>query len=483
MKPEGFSQAPGGVGQAYIGGRWTDGERTFPVTNPATGEVIAQVADLRPEDARRAVAAAAEAFPAWAAKTPHERGAVLRRWADLMLRDQEALARLMTAEQGKPLAESRGEIAYGASFFEWFSEEAKRGYGEVIPTTHAGKRYVTLRQPAGVAAAITPWNFPNAMLARKAAAALAAGCTMVAKPAEETPLSALAMARLGEEAGVPPGVFNIVTTTDAPGVGRALCESPHVRVLSFTGSTEVGKILYRQSADTLKKLALELGGNAPLLVFDDADLDKAADAAMLSKFRNAGQTCVCANRLYVQSGVYEAFAAKFVQRVQALKVGPGDEEGVQIGPLINADAVAKVSGLMDDAVSKGAKVLAGGGPANGLFVQPTVLGDVVPPMQVLQIEAFGPLAPLTRFETEADAIRMANDTRYGLAAYVFTRDLARTFRVAEALEYGIVAVNEGLPSTAVAPFGGVKESGLGREGGRQGLEEYMETKYLCLGVG
>ena len=475
MRHETFSQA-------YIGGEWLDGGQTFPVKNPATGEVIAEVANLTPQDAERAIATAAAAFPAWAAKTPHERGAIMRRWAEFMLRDQEELARLLTAEKGKPLAEARGEIANGASYFDWFSEEAKRGYGEVIPTNHAGKRYLTIRQPAGVAVAITPWNFPNAMLARKASAALAVGCTMVAKPAAETPLSAVAMARLGEEAGVPPGVFNVVTSTDARGIGRVFCESPKVRVLSFTGSTEVGKILYSQSAGTLKKLALELGGNAPLIVFDDADLDKAVDAAMTSKFRNAGQTCVCANRLYVQSGIYNAFAAKFIERVRALKVGPGDQDGVQIGPLINQEGVDKVTHLIEDAVSKGAKVLAGGGGARGLFFEPTVLGEVVPPMEVLQIEAFGPLAPLTRFDTEAQSIAMANDTKYGLAAYVFTRDVGRTFRVAEALEYGIVSVNEGLPSVAVAPFGGVKESGIGREGGRQGLEEYMETKYICLGV-
>jgi succinate-semialdehyde dehydrogenase / glutarate-semialdehyde dehydrogenase len=469
---------------AYVDGQWVKGGKTFAVRNPATGAVLTEVADLDAGQIGEAIEAAVRAQPEWAAKTAHERAAILHRWGALMMQNQEALAQLMTAEQGKPLAESRGEVAYGVSFIDWFAEEAKRAYGEVIPTMVAGKRYITLRQPSGVAAAITPWNFPIAMLARKVGPALAVGCTMVAKPAEETPLCALAMAKLAHEAGIPPGVFNVVTTNDAAGAGKVLCDHPKIRVLSFTGSTEVGKILYRQCAGTVKKLALELGGNAPVLVFDDADLDRAVAGSMASKYRNAGQTCVCANRIYVQAGVYDAFMQKFVAATKTLKVGPGAEAGVEVGPLINADAMAKVARLVGDATAKGARIETGGAPdaRGGQFYEPTVLSAVTLDMQIAHEEIFGPVAPVVRFETEAEGIAMANNASVGLAAYVFTRDLSRTFRVAEALEVGIVAINDGVPAVAVAPFGGVKESGLGREGGRQGLDEYMDTKYVCIGL-
>ena len=469
---------------AYIGGRWITTAATFAVTNPATGALLAQVADLTPAEVTEAIAAASQALPAWSALTVHERAAILRRWGQLILTHQQDLAAIMTAEQGKPLAEAGGEVAFGASFIDWFAEEAKRAYGDVIPSVAAGKRYLTMRQPSGVAAAITPWNFPIAMLLRKAAPALAAGCTMVAKPAAETPLCALALAKLAEQAGIPPGVFNVVTTTDAHGAGLALCDSPAVRVLSFTGSTEVGKILYRQCAGTMKKLALELGGNAPVLVFDDADLDQAIEGAMVAKFRNAGQTCVSANRIFVQAGIFDAFARRLAERTAALKVGAGDESGIAIGPLINAEAIEKIERLVDDAVSNGARVLTGGARhvRGDSFYTPTVLADVAAPMAIMQEEAFGPVAALIRFETEAQAIALANDVNVGLASYVFTRDVARVFRVVEALAFGIVAVNDGLQSVAVAPFGGVKDSGLGREGGHQGLDEYLDTKYVCIGI-
>jgi len=469
---------------AYVGGEWIGGAKTFAVTNPATGQVLTEVADLAPRDIEDAVDAAVAALPGWAAKTSHERAVILHKWAALMMENQEALAQLMTAEQGKPLTESRGEVAYGVSFIDWFAEEAKRAYGEVIPPVLGNKRYMTIRQPAGVAAAITPWNFPIAMLARKVGAALAVGCTMVAKPAEETPLCALAMVKLATDAGVPAGVFNVVTTSDAAAAGKVLCEHPKVRVLSFTGSTEVGKILYRQCAGTMKKLALELGGNAPVLVFDDADLDRAVAASMASKYRNAGQTCVCANRIYVQAGVYDAFLERFVAATKTLKVGPGAEAGVEVGPLINADAMAKVERLVADATAKGAKVEIGGGPdpRGGQFYEPTVLSAVTADMQIAREEIFGPVAPIVRFETEEEGVRLANDASVGLAAYIFTRDLSRSIRVSEALETGIVGINDGVPAVAAAPFGGVKESGLGREGGRQGLEEYMDTKYICIGL-
>jgi succinate-semialdehyde dehydrogenase/glutarate-semialdehyde dehydrogenase len=470
--------------RAYVAGQWLAAAATFKVNNPATGELLAEVADLSPEQIDASIETASAALPAWSAKTAHERAAILKKWHALVLANAESLAQTMTAEQGKPLAEARGEVAFGATFLEWFAEEAKRAYGEVIPTAFAGKRYTTIRQPCGVAVAITPWNFPIAMLTRKAGAALAAGCTMVAKPAAETPLSALALAKLAHEAGVPPGVFNVVTTTRAAEAGEVFCRSPKVRVLSFTGSTAVGKRLYRQCADTVKKLALELGGNAPLLIFDDADLERAVEGAMLTKFRNAGQTCICANRIYVQSGIYDAFAARFADKVAQMKVGNGATEGVTIGPLINAKAVQKVDRLVRDAMGKGAKTLTGGAAhANGgYFYQPTVLSGVAAGMDILSEEIFGPVAPLVRFDTEAEALAMANDSSVGLAAYVFTRDLSRTIRLTEGLQAGIVAVNDSVPSVAVAPFGGMKESGLGREGGRQGLDEYLDTKFVCIGI-
>jgi succinate-semialdehyde dehydrogenase/glutarate-semialdehyde dehydrogenase len=471
-------------GPAYVAGQWLQSDVKFAVVNPASGSPLAQVADLSRAQIGAAVDAASEALGPWSARTAHDRAAILKRWSALIMANQEALAQIMTAEQGKPLAEARGETAFAASFFDWFSEEAKRAYGEVIPTAFTGKRYFTIRQAAGVAAAITPWNFPISMLARKAAAALAVGCTMVAKPAAETPLCALALAHLGAEAGLPAGVFNVVTTTRAGDAGEVFCQSPKVRVLSFTGSTAVGKHLYRQCADTTKKLALELGGNAPLLVFDDADLDRAVEGAIANKYRNAGQTCVCANRIFVQSGIYEAFAARLTEAVSKLKVGDGTEAGVAIGPLINRKAVDKVDRLVKDAVAKGAGVRIGGAPhARGAyFYQPTVLDSVRPGMAIMSEEIFGPVAPLVRFDSEAAAVAMANDASVGLAAYAFTRDLSRSIRLAEALQVGIVALNDGLPSVAVAPFGGIKDSGLGREGGRQGLDEYMDTKFVCIGV-
>jgi len=472
------------LGRAYVGGQWVSAEQHFAVVNPASGESLASVADLSPAQVEEAIEAASLALKDWSARTAHDRAGILKRWSALIMANQEALAQIMTAEQGKPIGEARGEVAFGASFLDWFAEEAKRAYGEVIPTAFSGKRYFTIRQAAGVAAAITPWNFPVAMLARKAAAALAAGCTVVAKPAAETPLCALALASLGGEAGLPPGVFNVVTTTRAAEAGEAFCRSPKVRVLSFTGSTAVGKQLYRQCADTTKKLALELGGNAPLLVFDDADLERAIEGVMANKYRNAGQTCVCANRIFVQSGIYDVFVARLTQAVANLKVGAGTESGVSIGPLINAKAVEKVDRLVKDALSKGAKARIGGAPheRGGYFYQPTVLESVAPGMKVMSEEIFGPVAPLIRFDDEASAIAMANEVSVGLAAYAFTRDLSRSIRLAEALQVGIVSLNDGLPSVAVAPFGGVKDSGLGREGGRQGLDEYMDTKFVCIGL-
>ncbi len=472
------------LGRAYVGGQWVSAGQHFAVVNPASGESLASVADLSAAQVEQAIEAASLGMKDWSARTAHDRAAILKRWSSLIMTNQEALAQIMTAEQGKPIGEARGEVAFGASFLDWFAEEAKRAYGEVIPTAFSGKRYFTIRQPAGVAAAITPWNFPVAMLARKAAAALAAGCTIVAKPAAETPLCALALASLGHEAGLPPGVFNVVTTTRAAEAGEAFCRSPKVRVLSFTGSTAVGKQLYRQCADTTKKLALELGGNAPLLVFDDADLERAIEGVMANKFRNAGQTCVCANRIFVQSGIYDAFTARLTQAVANLKVGAGVESGVSIGPLINAKAVEKVDRLVKDALSKGARASIGGAPhaRGGYFYQPTVLESVAPGMKVMSEEIFGPVAPLVRFDDEGSAIAMANEVSVGLAAYAFTRDLSRSIRLAEALQVGIVSLNDGLPSVAVAPFGGVKDSGLGREGGRQGLDEYMDTKFVCIGV-
>jgi succinate-semialdehyde dehydrogenase/glutarate-semialdehyde dehydrogenase len=469
---------------ALIDGEWVTSAKAFPVNDPATGEEVASVPDLAAKDAARAIDAAARALPAWSAKTAKERAAILRRWFDLITAETESLARLMTTEQGKPLAEARAEVAYGAAFIEWFGEEGKRAYGRTIPTTVASKRYITIKQPIGVCVAITPWNFPIAMITRKVAPALAAGCTIVVKPAEETPLCSLAIAKLGLDAGLPPGVLNIVTTKDAPAVGKVFCDDRRVRKLSFTGSTEVGKILYRQCAGTVKKLTLELGGNAPLVVFDDADLDQAVAGAMASKYRNAGQTCVCANRILVQSGIYDRFAGALVAAVKKLKVGPGLEAGVTIGPLITSDAIAKVEKLVGDAVKKGAKVLTGGGLDNAgpLFYQPSVVGGVTPDMEIVREEIFGPVAALVRFDTEADAIRLANDTPFGLAAYLFSQNLSRAWRVAEKLDAGMVGVNEGIFSNEVVPFGGVKESGIGREGAAEGLEEYLEIKYICLGA-
>ena len=468
---------------ALIDGKWVSGAKSFAVTDPATGETLAHVPDLGVGEARAAIDAAARALPAWSGKTAKERAQILRKWFDLMIAETESLAQLMTSEQGKPLAEARGEVAYGAAFVEWFAEEGKRAYGKTIPTTMGSKRYLTIKQPIGVVAAIAPWNFPIAMITRKVAPALAAGCTIVVKPAEDTPLCALAIAKLAMDAGVPAGVFNVITTQEAPAVGKVLCDDSRVRKLSFTGSTAVGKALYRQCADTVKKLTLELGGNAPLLVFDDADLDQAVAGAMASKYRNAGQTCVCANRILVQRGIYDRFAAALVDAVKKLEVGPGHNAKCNLGPLINKDAVDKVDALTRDAISKGASVLYGGQAhsAGALFFTPTVLGNITPNMDLVGEEIFGPVAALMPFDTEAQAIELANSTPFGLAAYLFSTSLARAWRVAEKIDAGMIGVNEGIFSNEVVPFGGVKESGLGREGAAEGLEEYLETKYICLG--
>jgi succinate-semialdehyde dehydrogenase / glutarate-semialdehyde dehydrogenase len=467
---------------AYVAGQWieADSGHTFAVTNPATGEVLAEVANLGTAETQRAIEAAHAAFPSWAAKTANARSVILRRWNDLMLAHADDLALLMTLEQGKPLAESRGEVRYGASFVEWFAEECKRSYGDIIPPHAPSVRLLVTKQPVGVVGAITPWNFPNAMIARKVAPALAAGCTVVIKPSEETPLSALALAELAHRAGFPAGVLNVVTGTDAAAIGRTLTDSPLVRKLSFTGSTAVGKQLMRQCADTVKRLSLELGGNAPFIVFDDADVDAAVEGAIASKFRNAGQTCICANRIFVQSAVYESFVEKFGVAVSRQKVGSGLESGVSVGPLINARAKAKVERLVAQALDRGAWVATGGAALEGNFYAPTVLADVQPDMDVMREEIFGPIAPVLRFDTEAEVIRWANDTPYGLAAYFFGRDVGRVFRVAEALEYGMVGVNTGILGTAIAPFGGMKESGIGREGSRYGLDEFLEIKYVCV---
>jgi succinate-semialdehyde dehydrogenase / glutarate-semialdehyde dehydrogenase len=470
--------------QCYVNGAWRDatGGAAIPVHNPATGAALGTVPAFDAGATAKAVAAAHAAFPAWAAKTAKERGTLLRRWHDLILQNAADLARLMTAEQGKPLAESRGEIAYAASFVEWFAEEAKRVYGDVIPGHQADKRILVLRQPIGVVAAITPWNFPAAMITRKVAPAIAAGCTVVCKPATQTPYSALALAELAHRAGIPAGVFNVVTGP-AREVGGVLTGDARVRKLSFTGSTEVGKLLMAQCAKTMKKVSLELGGNAPFIVFDDADLEAAVAGAIASKYRNTGQTCVCANRLLVQHGVYEAFAAKLVAAVLELRVGDGLAGETEQGPLIDAAALRKVEEHVADATSKGAQIATGGKrhALGGTFFQPTVLTGVTPEMAVAREETFGPVAPLFSFDTEQDAIAMANDTEFGLAAYLYTRDLARSWRVAEALEYGIVGLNTGLISTEVAPFGGVKESGIGREGSKYGILDYTEIKYVCVG--
>ncbi|WP_339863423.1 NAD-dependent succinate-semialdehyde dehydrogenase [Paremcibacter congregatus] len=470
---------------AYINGAWTSAAsgKNFPVTNPANGKELAMVTDAGVEETQAAITAAAGALAGWAAKTAKERAAILRKWHDLILDNKQDLAEMMSAEQGKPLAESLGEIAYGASYIEWYAEEAKRVYGDIIPSPGADKRILVLKQPVGVVAAITPWNFPNAMITRKVAPALAAGCSVIVKPSEETPLSALALAELGARAGIPDGVLNILPTTDSAGVGEVLTASPVVRKLSFTGSTAVGKKLIRQCADTVKKVSMELGGNAPFIVFDDADMDQAIAGVMASKYRNAGQTCVCANRILVQDGIYDAFAAKLKQAVNDLIVGSYDSENVTTGPLINEAAVCKVEGLVGSAVKGGAKLLVGGArhAKGGQFYSPTILTDVTRDMDIFSEEIFGPVAPLFRFETEEQAVAMANDTIYGLASYFYSTDLARIWRVSEALEYGMVGVNEGIISNEAAPFGGVKQSGMGREGSKYGLEDYLEIKYICLG--
>jgi succinate-semialdehyde dehydrogenase/glutarate-semialdehyde dehydrogenase len=469
--------------QCYVNGQWKDalsGE-AINVTNPADGAVLGSVPGLSREEVAAAIDAANAALPAWRARTAAERAALLRRWFELIMANQEDLAALMTAEQGKPLAESRGEIAYAASFVEWFAEEGKRVYGDMIPTFQQGTRIVVLKEPIGVCAAITPWNFPAAMITRKAAPALAAGCVMLVKPAGQTPLSALALARLAEQAEIPAGVFNVVTGRSSV-IGGEFTRNPIVRKLSFTGSTEIGRLLMRQCADTVKKVSLELGGNAPFIVFDDADLDAAVQGAMVSKYRNSGQTCVCANRILVQDGIYDAFAARLVAAVQSLKVGDGSQAGVQQGPLIDMQAVEKAESHIADALSKGGTLLAGGQrhSLGGTFFQPTVLGDVTGDMRIAAEETFGPVAPLFRFTTEDQAVGMANDTEFGLAAYFYSRDMARVWRVSEALEYGMVGINTGLLSNVVAPFGGIKQSGIGREGSKYGIEEYLEVKYLCM---
>ncbi|MGM0693550.1 MAG: NAD-dependent succinate-semialdehyde dehydrogenase [Pseudomonadota bacterium] len=471
------------IDKAYMAGQWRDGARRFAVTNPATGETLAEVPDLDAEAAREAVTAASEAWPSWRRRTAKERAVLLRAWFDAIMANQEALARLMTLEQGKPLAESRGEVAYGASFVEYYAEEAKRVAGETLPSHGVDKRILVFREPIGVVAAITPWNFPLAMITRKCAPALAAGCPVVIKPAEATPLTALALVKLAEEVGFPAGVINVVTASRPAEIGEVLTTDPRVRKISFTGSTPVGKHLLAQCAGTVKKASMELGGNAPFIVFDDADLDAAVEGAVASKYRNSGQTCVCTNRLLVQAGVYDAFLEKLARRVAQLEVGNGLEEGVVQGPLINAAAVDKVQGHVRDALDKGGRLVCGGEPhaLGGTFFQPTIIADVTDEMKVATEETFGPLAPVFRFETTEEAIEMANATEFGLAAYFYARDYRRIWHVMEGLEYGMVAVNEGILSTELAPFGGVKESGLGREGSRHGLEEYTELKYVCVG--
>ncbi|MFT3800863.1 MAG: NAD-dependent succinate-semialdehyde dehydrogenase [Burkholderiaceae bacterium] len=473
--------------QGYIGGRWVDadGGGRFDVTNPADGQVVAQVADMGAAETRRAIDAANQALPGWRGLTAKERSAILRRWYELLVANTDDLGMLMTIEQGKPLPEAKGEVAYGASFVEWFAEEGKRAYGDWIPTVSNDRRILSIKQPVGVCAAITPWNFPLAMITRKMAPGLAVGCTFVLKPAEATPLTALAAVALAEEAGMPAGVINIVVGNGdkSPEIGLEMCTNPIVRKLTFTGSTEVGRILLRQSADTVKKLSMELGGNAPFLVFDDADLDAAVEGALASKYRNAGQTCVCANRLYVQDGVYDEFAKRFADKVAQMKVGPGIEAGVQIGPLIEPAAVEKVESHVADALSKGAKLALGGKrhALGGLFFEPTVLTEVTSEMRVAREETFGPVAPLFRFKTEAEAIELANATEFGLASYFYSRDVGRVFRVAEAIESGMVGVNVGIMANEVAPFGGIKQSGLGREGSKYGIDDFLEIKYICLG--
>ena len=472
--------------KAYVAGEWVDAAdgATFAVTNPARGDIIARVPDLTRADAARAIAAADKARHEWAARTGKERAAILRKWYDLCLVHQDDLGTILTAEQGKPLPEAKGEVVYGASFIEWFGEEAKRVYGETIPGHQRDKRITVIKQPIGVAASITPWNFPNAMIARKVAPALAAGCGFVCRPAAETPLSAIALAVLAERAGVPGGVFSVITSSRSSDIGKEFCENPAVRKLTFTGSTEVGRILLRQAAEQVLKCSMELGGNAPFIVFDDADLDKAVEGAMISKFRNNGQTCVCANRIYVQAGVYDAFAEKLSAAVQKLAIGDGLKTGTTTGPLINESAVEKVQEHIADVLASGGKILTGGKrhALGGTFFEPTVVTGVLPTAKVATEETFGPLAPLFKFDTEEEIIALANDTIFGLASYFYSRDIGRITRVQEALEYGMVGVNTGLISTEVAPFGGVKQSGLGREGSHHGIEDYLEMKYICLSI-
>jgi len=470
--------------QCYVDGEWVDADDrgSMPVVDPATGDLVGEAPMFGAAETKRAIAAAERAFPAWRAKTAKERGAILRKWNDLMLAHADDLARILTAEQGKPLNEAKGEITIGAAYVEWFAEEAKRVYGDVIPTIGNDRRLVVVKEPVGVCAAITPWNFPSSMITRKVSPALAAGCTVVIKPAEATPFSAFALAELADRAGFPPGVLNVITG-DAPAIGGEMCANPTVRKLSFTGSTEVGRILMRQVAPTIKKISLELGGNAPFIVFDDADLDAAAEGAIVSKYRNAGQTCVCANRFFVHEKVYDAFARKLAARVGQLKVGRGTEAGVTQGPLINAEALAKVEEHLADATSRGAKVAIGGKrhALGGTFYEPTVLTNVSPEMRIFREETFGPVAPLIPFRSDPEVVELANRSEFGLASYFYSRDLGRVWRVAEALEYGMVGVNTGLITTEVAPFGGVKESGLGREGSKYGIEEFVEVKYICFG--
>jgi succinate-semialdehyde dehydrogenase/glutarate-semialdehyde dehydrogenase len=474
------------VTQGYLAGEWVDGEdgATFDVTNPARGDVIAQVADLSRAQTAQAIAAAETAQKEWAAKTAKERANILRRWYDLMMENADDLGTILTAEQGKPLAEAKGEIGYGASFIEFFAEEAKRIYGETIPGHQPDKRITVLKQPIGVAASITPWNFPNAMITRKAAPALAAGCSFVARPAAETPLSALVMGVLAERAGIPKGVLSIIPSSRSSEIGKEFCENPAVRKLTFTGSTEVGRILLRQAADQVMKCSMELGGNAPFIVFDDADLDEAVAGAIMCKFRNNGQTCVCANRIYVQSGVYDAFAKKLAEALSKMKIGDGLEDGVALGPLINQDAITKVQEHIADATAKGGTIFYGGDShqGEGFFMPPTIVTGATKDMAVATEETFGPLAPLFKFEDVDEVIELANDTIFGLASYFYAKDLSRVYKVAEALEYGIVGVNTGIISTEVAPFGGVKQSGLGREGSHHGIDDYLELKYICMSV-
>lgn len=470
--------------QAYIDGQWVaaDSGETLEVTNPATGEVLGTVPKMGQAETRRAIEAAERAQKQWRAKSAKERALVLRKWFDLVMQHQDDLARIMTLEQGKPLAEAKGEIAYGAAYLEWYAEEGKRAYGDIIPGPASDRRIVVTKEPVGVCAAITPWNFPSSMITRKVGAALGAGCSMVIKPAAQTPYSAFALCVLAEEAGVPAGLVSVVTGS-ASEIGKEMTANPIVRKFSFTGSTEIGRLLMSQCSDQIKKVSLELGGNAPFIVFDDADLDAAVEGALISKYRNAGQTCVCANRIYVQDDIYDAFVEKFVAAVNKIKVGAGTEANVTQGPLIDKAAVSKVQEHIDDAVSKGAKVAAGGKQHDlgGLFFEPTVLTEVTSSMKVAKEETFGPLAPLFRFKTEEDVVQMANDTEYGLAAYFYSRDLGRVWRVAEALEYGMVAINTGILSNEAAPFGGIKQSGLGREGAKYGLDDYLETKYMLMG--